>query len=112
MERALLTLVEEPESQKMYGPVYAEYDLGTKGAKYMVLDGGYKYTFWVHYIDESYNLREDRKKCAIWRRQPSTRSCGETQAAIICMAPSRRTRPGIGHSFDAAERQHGASLLS
>jgi choline-sulfatase len=52
-------LVEEPESQKSYGPVFAEYDLGLETAKYMVRDGDYKYTFWVHDVAELYNLRED-----------------------------------------------------
>lgn len=52
-------LVEQPESQKSYGPVFAEYDLGLEAAKYMVLDGKSKYTFWVHYIDELYDLHED-----------------------------------------------------
>ena len=52
-------LVEEPVSQKSYGPVFAEYDLGLETAKYMVLAGDYKYTFWVHDIAELYNLRDD-----------------------------------------------------
>ena len=52
-------LVEKPASQKSYGPVFAEYDLGLETAKYMVLAGDYKYTFWVHDIAELYNLRDD-----------------------------------------------------
>jgi choline-sulfatase len=52
-------LVQEPASRRSYGPVFAEYDLGLETAKYMVLDGNFKYTFWVHDIAELYNLRED-----------------------------------------------------
>jgi choline-sulfatase len=52
-------LVQNPASTRSYGPVFAEYDLGLKTAKYMVLDGECKYTFWVQDIDELYNLRED-----------------------------------------------------
>lgn len=52
-------LLQNPASTRSYGPVFAEYDLGTKTAKYMVLDGEYKYTFWVHDLAELYNLRDD-----------------------------------------------------
>jgi choline-sulfatase len=52
-------LVRKPDSPEQYGPVFAEYDLGMKTAKYMVRDGDYKYTFWVNYIPELYNLRTD-----------------------------------------------------
>jgi choline-sulfatase len=40
-------------------PVFAEYNLQTPGAKYMIRDGDYKYTFWTHDIPELYNLRSD-----------------------------------------------------
>jgi len=52
-------LVRSPASSRSYGPVFAEYDLGLETAKYMILDGELKYTFWVHEIDELYNLRLD-----------------------------------------------------
>lgn len=52
-------LVQGLASHRSYGPVFAEFDLGQETAKYMVLDGDYKYTFWVHDIAELYNLRED-----------------------------------------------------
>ena len=52
-------LVDEPRSHKEYGPVFAEYDLGGKNAKYMILDGGYKYTLWLHFKDELYDMRND-----------------------------------------------------
>lgn len=52
-------LLQNPASLRSYGPVFAEYDLGSETAKYMVRDGDYKYTFWVHDLAELYNLRDD-----------------------------------------------------
>jgi len=40
-------------------PVYAEYNLRTPRAKYMLRDGRYKYTFWTHDIGELYDLEAD-----------------------------------------------------
>jgi choline-sulfatase len=40
-------------------PVFAEYDLRTPHAKYMVRDGRYKYTFWTHDVPELYDLATD-----------------------------------------------------
>jgi choline-sulfatase len=40
-------------------PVFAEYGLDSKQPKYMVRDGDWKYTFWLHDIPELYNLRTD-----------------------------------------------------
>ena len=57
--KSFANLVRQPDSPAQYGPVFAEYDLGLNTAKYMVRDGDYKYTFWVHDIDELYNLHTD-----------------------------------------------------
>ena len=70
-------LVINPESTKSYGPVFAEYDLGMKTAKYMVLDGDYKYTFWVHDIAELYNLREDPEEMQNLAQRPEYRGVVE-----------------------------------
>jgi len=40
-------------------PVFAEYNLRTKNAKYMIRSGDYKYTFWTHDMPELYDLRAD-----------------------------------------------------
>ena len=40
-------------------PVYAEFALGTRGAKYMLREGEWKYTHWVFDRDELYNLKND-----------------------------------------------------
>ena len=42
-----------------YGPIFAEYNLGQDGAKYMIRKGEYKYTYWVHDIEELYDLSTD-----------------------------------------------------
>ena len=40
-------------------PAFAEYNLQTPAAKYMIRSGDYKYTFWTHDMPELYNLRTD-----------------------------------------------------
>ncbi len=40
-------------------PAFAEYDLGTPTAKYMIRDGAFKYTLWVNDIPGLYALRND-----------------------------------------------------
>ncbi len=40
-------------------PVFAEYDLRTPRAKYMLRQGNLKYTFWTHDIAELYDLQTD-----------------------------------------------------
>lgn len=40
-------------------PVFAEYNLRTPHAKYMLRNGRYKYTFWTHDIAELYDLESD-----------------------------------------------------
>lgn len=48
-----------PTISRPYGPVFAEYGLDSDQPKYMVRDGDWKYTFWLHDIPELYNLRSD-----------------------------------------------------
>lgn len=40
-------------------PVFAEYNLRTPKAKYMLRRGRYKYTLWTHDMPELYDLRTD-----------------------------------------------------
>lgn len=51
--------VHDPATTQPYGPVFAEYDLGGQQPKYMVRQGDWKYTYWLHDIPELYNLRTD-----------------------------------------------------
>ena len=53
--------VRHPETPR-HLPVFAEYDLQTPRAKYMIRDGEYKYSFWTHDMPELYNLRTDPKE--------------------------------------------------
>jgi choline-sulfatase len=57
--RSIADLVLHPESHEPHGPVFAEFDLGLPTEKYMIRDGDFKYTLWVHDIAELYNLRSD-----------------------------------------------------
>ena len=52
-------LIAKPHSGRDHGPVFAEFALGTKGEKYMIRQGNYKYTFWVHYRPELYDIAID-----------------------------------------------------
>lgn len=56
---SLASLLNAPESSTAFGPVFAEYGLSSKQPKYMVRNGDWKYTYWVHDIPELYNLRSD-----------------------------------------------------
>lgn len=53
------SVVRNPASGRYDAPVFAEYNVGEPSAKYMVRRGDFKYTHWVHDIDELYNLRDD-----------------------------------------------------
>ena len=52
-------LVWSPNSKIDYGPIFAEYNVGNPGAKYMIRDGSYKYTHWVNDVPELYDLHTD-----------------------------------------------------
>lgn len=57
--RSFADLVMRPDSPFHYGPVFAEFRVGLKDAKFMIREGDYKYTYWSHDIPELYNLRAD-----------------------------------------------------
>jgi choline-sulfatase len=58
-------------------PVFAEYNLRTPGAKYMIRRGDYKYTLWTHDMPELYNLRTDSKETNNLALGPEHRSTVE-----------------------------------
>jgi choline-sulfatase len=68
--KSFAELVRDPASNWQYGPVFGEYNVGERSAKYMVRDGDYKYTHWVHDIDELYNLRSDPEEKQNLASQP------------------------------------------
>jgi len=55
---SLIPLMREP-SRPAPGPVFAEYALGTRNARYMIRDGDWKYCHYVNDAAELYNLRDD-----------------------------------------------------
>ena len=57
--KSLRPCLEEGSAAPSYGPVFAEYGLTSRQPKYMVRDGEWKYTYWVHDIPELYNLKAD-----------------------------------------------------
>ena len=58
-------------------PVFAEYNLRTRSAKYMIRFDDYKYTFWTHDMPELYNLRTDPKEMTNLALDPQFRSTVE-----------------------------------
>jgi choline-sulfatase len=56
---SLAPWVHNPSSSTPYGPVFAEYGLRSKQPKYMIRDGEWKLSYWVHDIPELYNLTND-----------------------------------------------------
>jgi choline-sulfatase len=52
-------LLTSPDSQRDYGPVFAEYNLGKKTEKYMIREGSLKYSYWVYDKEELYDLKTD-----------------------------------------------------
>jgi choline-sulfatase len=58
---SMADLVRQPNLAKKT-KVYAEFDLQTPAAKYMLRDGDFKYTFWVNDMPELYDMRRDPKE--------------------------------------------------
>jgi len=56
---SLAPWISDPVSSRAYGPVFAEYGLDSDQPKYMVRQGDWKLTYWLHDITELYNLRID-----------------------------------------------------
>ena len=58
---SLADLLRQP-GQKKETKVYAEYDLHTPNAKYMIRSGDYKYSHWMNDMPELYHLRDDPRE--------------------------------------------------
>ncbi len=69
-ETSIVPQLRHPETLRNR-PVFAEYNLGNPRAKYMIRDGGYKYTFWTHDIAELYDLKNDPHEMNNLALQPS-----------------------------------------
>lgn len=57
-EPSIAPLLQNPKT-KSTRPVFAEYALGTKQARYMIRAGDWKYNLWVNDMPELYNLKDD-----------------------------------------------------
>ena len=57
-EASLVPQLRDPPAPRNR-PVFAEYNLRTPHAKYMIRDGRYKFTYWTHDIAELYDLQTD-----------------------------------------------------
>ncbi len=60
-ETSLVPQIRRPATAR-HAPVFAEYNLRTRNAKYMIREGAYKYTFWTHDMPELYDLAADPKE--------------------------------------------------
>lgn len=60
--KSFAELVRRPNSHHDHGPVFAEYSLGNSSAKYMILDGVWKYTYWIDDLPELYDLSSDPRE--------------------------------------------------
>ena len=58
---SLVDVIRQPKLKKST-KVYAEFDLQTPNAKYMMRSGDYKYTFWANDMPELYHMRDDPKE--------------------------------------------------
>ena len=58
---SLMDLIRQPGMKKST-KVYAEFDLRTPNAKYMMRAGDYKYSFWLNDMPELYHMRDDPKE--------------------------------------------------
>ena len=56
-----MDLIRQP-GLKRSTKVYAEFDLRTPNAKYMMRSGDYKYSFWLNDMPELYHMRDDPRE--------------------------------------------------
>lgn len=74
--KSFASLIRNPASDSTYnyGPIFAEYSLGNHDAKYMIRDGSYKYTCWVHDMEELYDLSSDPEEVRNLASHPQHRA--------------------------------------
>ena len=81
---SLTPWLKDPHTAIEYGPVFAEYGLRSRQPKYMIRDGDWKYTYWVHDIAELYNLKTDPEELHNLAAEPAFASrARELQARLL-----------------------------
>lgn len=81
---SLLPLLRDVQHGRDFGPVYAEYGLGSRQPKAMIRDGQWKYTYWLHDIPELYNLKSDPEELHNLAADPMYSSkADELQARLL-----------------------------
>jgi len=81
--KSFAALVRQPDAHIDLGPVFAEYNVGERSAKYMIREGSYKYTFWANDIDELYNLSSDPEEMHNLASEPEHRATVERLKATL-----------------------------
>ena len=81
--KSFANLVHHPASHEPHGPVFAEFNLGSRGAKYMVRDGDFKFTYWVHDIPELYDLGSDPSEMHNLANDPAHKATADRLKATL-----------------------------
>lgn len=81
---SLRPLLADMQHGRDFGPVYAEYGLGSRQPKAMIRDGQWKYTYWLHDIPELYDLKSDPEELHNLAADPMYSSkADELQARLL-----------------------------
>ncbi len=81
---SLVPWLNDPQSPKACGPVFAEYGLRGRQPKAMIREGQWKYTYWLHDIPELYNLKLDPEELHNLAAEPEhSAKAGELRARLL-----------------------------
>jgi choline-sulfatase len=75
--------IRDPAGGENYGPVFAEYGLGSRQPKAMIRQGDWKLSYWLHDIPELYNLQSDPEELQNLATDPTYKSRLEDLETIL-----------------------------
>ncbi len=81
-EPSFAPLLADPAA-KWSRPVFAEFALGTRQARYMIRDGDWKFNLWLNDLPELYNLRDDPQETSNLAADPRHRATLERLKAKL-----------------------------